>query len=76
MANDSTYYRTQADKARADADAATLDNVRDRALRAVAAFDAMAESIERVARRRAEREANGGEYAGGRPAPAREAVVG
>lgn len=69
MANDAAYYRAQAARATADADAATLANVRDRALRAAAAFDAMAENIEHVARRRAAREANGGEYAGSRPAP-------
>ncbi|HWK36106.1 hypothetical protein [Sphingomonas sp.] len=64
MAYDAVYYRGQAARAQAEADAATLDNVRDRALRSVAAFEAMAVNIERVARRRAEREASGGEYAG------------
>ncbi|MGK6319294.1 hypothetical protein [Sphingomonas sp. DT-204] len=64
----SQYYRVQAERARADADAATLDNVRDRALRSVAAFEAIATSLERIARRRAEREENGGEYAGRVPA--------
>jgi hypothetical protein len=68
MAYDAAYYRKQADLARTDADTATLDNVRDRALRSMVAFESMAEGIERVARRRAEREANGGEYAG-RAAP-------
>ena len=48
MANDSVYFRAQADRARADADAAQLDNVRDRAMRSVAAFEAMAASAERV----------------------------
>jgi predicted RNA polymerase sigma factor len=41
-------YRQQAEQARADADAATLDNVRDRCLRAEAAWLAMAERQERI----------------------------
>jgi len=57
MANDASYYRAQADRSRADADAAELDNVRDRAMRSVAAFEAMAASSERVTRLRTEREA-------------------
>lgn len=48
-------YRQQAEQARADADAATLDNVRDRCLRAEAAWLAMAERQERVDTARAER---------------------
>lgn len=62
MAYDAAYYRGQAARAQAEADAALLDNVRDRALRSVAAFKTMADNIERVARRRAEREAHGGDY--------------
>jgi hypothetical protein len=50
-------YRDQAAQARADADAATLDNVRDRCLRAEAAWLAMADRQERTDRARAEREA-------------------
>ncbi len=42
------FYRTQATKAASDAAAATLDNVRDRCLRAAAAWDTMAERIERT----------------------------
>lgn len=42
------FYRTQATKASADAEASTLDNVRDRCLRAAAAWESMAERIERV----------------------------
>ncbi|MES2338879.1 MAG: hypothetical protein V4537_12355 [Pseudomonadota bacterium] len=57
MANDAAYFRAQADRARADADGAQLDNVRDRAMRSVAAFEAMASSAERVTRLRADREA-------------------
>ncbi|UIJ44611.1 hypothetical protein LZK98_16330 [Sphingomonas cannabina] len=60
MAYDAAYYRGQAARARAEADAATLANVRDRAMRSVAAFEAMAAKVERVARSRAEREASGG----------------
>ncbi len=41
-------FRQQAEQARADADAATLDNVRDRCLRAAAAWLAMAERQERI----------------------------
>jgi hypothetical protein len=39
------FYRTQATKAAADAAAATLGNVRDRCLRAAAAWETMAERI-------------------------------
>ncbi len=42
------FYRTQSTKAASDAAAATLDNVRDRCLRAAAAWDTMAERIERT----------------------------
>ena len=54
---DPRFYRAQADQALADADAAQLDNVRDRCLRAAQAFTAMAERYERVATSRAAREA-------------------
>jgi len=57
MANDASYFRAQADRARADADSAELSNVRERAMRSVAAFEAMAASSERVTRLRTEREA-------------------
>lgn len=50
-------YRDNAAKCRADADAATLDNVRDRNLRAEAAWLAMAERQERVDTARHQREA-------------------
>ncbi len=36
------FYLARAAEARADADAATLDNVRDRSLRAAGAWEAMA----------------------------------
>lgn len=49
-------YREHAARARADADAATLDNVRERCLRAEAAWLDMAERQEGVERARAKRE--------------------
>lgn len=49
-------YREHAARARADADAATLDNVRERCLRAEAAWLEMAERQENVDRARAKRE--------------------
>ncbi len=50
-------YLDHAAQARADADAATLDNVRERCLRAEAAWLAMAERQHRIDTARAEREA-------------------
>ncbi|MFV0624649.1 hypothetical protein ACBY01_11655 [Sphingomonas sp. ac-8] len=50
-------FRDHAAQAHADAEAATLDNVRDRCLRAEAAWMAMAERQERVDRLRADRDA-------------------
>lgn|GEM_PF-821789 len=47
-------YRQLAATARVDAEAATLDNVRDRCLRAEAAWIAMAERQERVENARAQ----------------------
>lgn len=49
-------YREQAARARADADAATLENVRERCLRAEAAWLAMATRQESVDRAREQRE--------------------
>lgn len=49
------FYRTQANKAAADAADATLDNVRDRCLRAAAAWESMAEKLEHVAELRSGR---------------------
>ena len=51
------FYRTRAEEARRDAQAATLDNVRERHLTAAAAWDAMAERGERTERKRFETEA-------------------
>lgn len=50
------FYRDQAAKAHADADAATLDNVRDRCLRAAQAWGGMADRIARTDAMRAARE--------------------
>jgi hypothetical protein len=50
-------YRIQAAKCRADAELATLDNVRDRCLRAEAAWLDMAVRQERIVSTRAAREA-------------------
>ena len=50
-------YRTQAARCRAAAEAATLDTVRERCLRAEAAWLDMALRQERVVASRAEREA-------------------
>lgn len=49
------FYRGQAATAQADADAAVLDNVRDRCLRAKAAWTHMAERIERTDAMRVQR---------------------
>jgi len=49
------FYRTQAAKSDAEAGAAILDNVRERCLRAKAAWETMAERIERTETMRAGR---------------------
>jgi hypothetical protein len=51
-------YRLQAEAAEAAAEAATLDNVRDRCLRSAAAWHEMAERIELTDRLRADRMAS------------------
>jgi hypothetical protein len=56
MADLLNLYRSNADRAQADADSATLENVRDRNLRAAAAWTGMAERVERTERARAARE--------------------
>ncbi|MEP6786059.1 MAG: hypothetical protein ABI898_10005 [Sphingomonadales bacterium] len=53
------FYRTQATKAAADAAAATLDNVRERSLRAAAAWESMAARLERVEEMRVGRPGHG-----------------
>jgi len=57
MSSPSLAYRDRAAQAHQEAEAATLNNVRDRALRAEAAWTQMAERAERVDAARAEREA-------------------
>ena len=49
------FYRDRAAQARADADSATLGNVRDRCLRAEAAWTEMADRIVRTEKMRSER---------------------
>jgi hypothetical protein len=55
--NESSLYRARAEQCRADADAATLQNVRERCLRAEAAWLAMAERGERTDAMRSSRAA-------------------
>lgn len=51
------FYLTRAAEARSEADAATLDNVRDRCLRSEAAWNDMASRAARTERMRAKAEA-------------------
>jgi hypothetical protein len=51
------FYRAQAERAQAEADAAKLDNVRDRATRSALAWAEMADRAERTDAMRAGREA-------------------
>ena len=57
MSTHHQFYVDRAADARRDAEAATLDNVRDRCLRAAAAWDDMASRVARTERMRAETEA-------------------
>ena len=57
MSQQLDFYLARAAESRADADAATLDNVRDRCLRAAAAWDNMAARAARSDRMRAQAEA-------------------
>jgi hypothetical protein len=50
------FYQDRAAQARCDAEAAALDNVRDRHLRAAAAWDVMAARLARTERMRADTE--------------------
>jgi hypothetical protein len=52
------FYVARASEAKRDADAATLDNVRDRCLRAAAAWDGMAARAARTEKMRAKTEAD------------------
>ena len=54
---DRDLYRQRAEQARSEADEATLDNVRDRCLRAEAAWNEMANRAERTEKMRASQEA-------------------
>lgn len=56
MAKQTEFYREYAAKAQADADAATLENVRERNQRAADAWLQMADRQERTERARAVRE--------------------
>lgn len=51
------HCKAQAEKARTDAQATSLDNVRDRCLRSMAVWLDMADRAERIALERAQREA-------------------
>ena len=51
------FYRSRAAEARADAEAATLENVRQRCLRAAAAWEDMADRAARTDRMRARQHA-------------------
>lgn len=57
MSTSMDFYTARAAEARADADAAELANVRDRCLRAAAAWDVMASRAARTDRMREEAEA-------------------
>ena len=57
MSNQHDFYLARAAEARADADAATLDNVRDRCLRSEAAWAEMAARAGRTEKMRAKSEA-------------------
>lgn len=54
-------FREQAERCRAEAEAATLENVRERCLRSAAAWRAMADRQDRIDTARAEREATHGD---------------
>ncbi|MDQ2879585.1 MAG: hypothetical protein M3R41_10995 [Pseudomonadota bacterium] len=57
MADSPHFYRLRAAEERANADAAVLDNVRDRCDRAARAWEAMAERHDRTLQMRLDREA-------------------
>ena len=52
MSTNHEFYRARAAEARADAEAATLSNVRDRCLRSEAAWTEMADRVQRGERMR------------------------
>lgn len=57
MSTNLDLYLERAAQAQAEADAATLDNVRDRCIRSANAWIVMAERVERMERQRVENEA-------------------
>lgn len=57
MSQQHEFYEARIAEARADAETAELDNVRERALRSVAAWEAMANRAAAIAQARATREA-------------------
>jgi hypothetical protein len=63
MSTQQDFYTARATEARSDADKATLDNVRDRCLRAAAAWEVMADRARRTetmrARQQAEKDSGG-----------------
>ena len=63
-----TFYLERAAESRRDAAAANLDNVRDRCLRAAAAWESMAARVARTERMRAETEARKAAEAAAMPA--------
>lgn len=67
MAVQSDFYRARADEARADAASASLDNVRERCLRAAAAWEGMADRALRTTKMRERQDA---EKAAARAEPA------
>ena len=50
------FYRAQAERSRSEAETTALENVREKCLRAMTAWDGMAERAERQDRERAARE--------------------
>lgn len=56
MSTNADFYRARAAEARRDAEASALANVRDRCLRAAAAWEVMADRAIRTDRLRAEQE--------------------
>lgn len=70
MSSQLEFYRARAEGARADAEAASLENVRQRCLRAAAAWDDMADRAARTDRMRARQEAEKAAAAAALAAPA------
>jgi hypothetical protein len=64
------FYRARAAEARADAEAAVLENVRQRCLRAAAAWEDMADRAARTDRMRARQDAEKAAAAAAASAPA------